>query len=240
MIIIPARLSSTRFPNKILADIQGEPMLIKTAKNASKIDEVCIACDDEGVLELCKRAGLQALITSKHHQSGTDRCNEAAKKLGLNSKEIIINIQADEPFLESAVIESLKDIMQKGAWMGSCAKVISQSEIENPNLVKVVLNKQNEAIYFSRASIPFWRDKESKSPPIYYGHLGVYGYSAESLAEFCALPNELDSSPLEHIEKLEQLRAIYYGKRIQMTIVQSQSIGIDTKEDLQRALERFG
>lgn len=240
MIIIPARLSSTRFPNKILADIQGEPMLIKTAKNASKIDEVCIACDDEGVLELCKRAGLRALITSKHHQSGTDRCNEAAKKLGLNSKEIIINIQADEPFLESAVIESLKDIMQKGAWMGSCAKVISQSEIENPNLVKVVLNKQNEAIYFSRASIPFWRDKESKSPPIYYGHLGVYGYSAESLAEFCALPNELDSSPLEHIEKLEQLRAIYYGKRIQMTIVQSQSIGIDTKEDLQRALERFG
>lgn len=240
MIIIPARLSSTRFPNKILADIQGEPMLIKTAKNASKIDEVCIACDDEGVLELCKRAGLRALITSKHHQSGTDRCNEVAKKLGLNSKEIIINIQADEPFLESAVIESLKDIMQKGAWMGSCAKVISQSEIENPNLVKVVLNKQNEAIYFSRASIPFWRDKESKSPPIYYGHLGVYGYSAESLAEFCALPNELDSSPLEHIEKLEQLRAIYYGKRIQMAIVQSQSIGIDTKEDLQRALERFG
>ena len=252
MIIIPARLASTRFANKILADIQGEPMLIKTAKNASKVDEVCIACDDEMVLNICKQAGLKSVLTSKHHQSGTDRCNEAAQKLGLKSDEIIINIQADEPFLESTVIHTLQNLMQHKAhknppFMASCAKKISEQEAHNPNLVKVVLNAKNEAIYFSRSMIPFWRDKDTakakhlqnSAMPTYYGHLGVYGYSVESLREFCTLPNDIDSSPLEHIEKLEQLRAIYQGKTIQMAIVQSQSIGIDTKEDLERALARF-
>lgn len=249
MIIIPARLASTRFANKILADIQGEPMLIKTAKNASKVDEVCIACDDEAVLNICKKAGQKAVLTAKHHQSGTDRCNEAAQKLGLKSDEIIINIQADEPFLESSVIQTLQNLMQKTngknpPFMASCAKEISEQEAHNPNLVKVVLNARNEAIYFSRSVIPFWRDKDKaqtlQNSAAYYGHLGVYGYSVESLREFCALPNDIDSSPLEHIEKLEQLRAIYQGKTIQMAIVQSQSIGIDTKEDLERALARFG
>ena len=255
MIIIPARLASTRFPNKILTNIAGEPMLIKTAKNASKVDDVCIACDEEEVLELCKRAGFNAIITSKHHQSGTDRCNECVQKLGLKNNEIIINIQADEPFLESSVIQSLKNLMQNGGtnkqppFMASCAKVISEQEATNPNLVKVVLNAKNEAIYFSRSVIPFWRDKHisksqhlqdnATSTPIYYGHLGMYGYSVESLREFCAMPKQIDSSPLEHIEKLEQLRAIYQGKVIQMAIVQSESIGIDTKEDLERALTKF-
>ncbi|OBV28696.1 MULTISPECIES: 3-deoxy-manno-octulosonate cytidylyltransferase [unclassified Helicobacter] len=279
MIIIPARLASTRFPRKILADIGGLPMLIKTAQNAMKNDEVCVACDDESVLEVCKLHGVRAVMTSQSHQSGTDRCNEAAQILGLSDDEIIINIQADEPFLESHVIEALQGVMKRGAWMGSCAKRITQAQTLDPNLVKVVLNSANEAIYFSRSIIPYDRDynlsrgknAESKSTESskvesknaeskkadsstidssaaesiassaqYLGHLGVYGYSARSLKEFCALPSSTADSPLEHIEKLEQLRAIYHKKPIAMTIVATESVGIDTPEDLERALRLFG
>ena len=274
MIIIPARLASTRFPSKILADIGGLPMLIKTAQNAMKNDEVCIACDDESVLEVCKLHGVRAVMTRQSHQSGTDRCNEAAQILGISDNEIIINIQADEPFLESHVIEALQGVMKRGAWMGSCAKRIAEAQTHDPNLVKVVLNSKNEAIYFSRSIIPYDRDynlslgknAESKkavfkaanskdvdsgaidssaaesitSSAQYLGHLGVYGYSARSLKEFCALPSSPADSPLEHIEKLEQLRAIYHKKPIAMTIVATESVGIDTPEDLERALRLFG
>ncbi len=232
MIIIPARLSSTRFPNKVLADIGSLPMIVRTAKNAQKIDKVCVACDDEQILEVCKKFDIQAILTSKLHNSGTDRCNEAAQILNLQDDEIIINIQADEPFLESSVIEELLKIMQNGAWMGSCAKIISQDEISDCNLVKVVLNHKNEALYFSRAPIPFNRDN---TKCVYYGHLGVYGFRVKSLREFCSF----GISTLEEIEKLEQLRALYNGKQIQMAIVQTNSIGIDTPEDLRRAKEMF-
>lgn len=232
MIIIPARLASTRFPEKILADIGGLPMVIRTAKNAQKIDNVCVACDDRSVLEACAKYDIQAILTSKLHNSGTDRCNEAAEILNLGDDEIIINVQADEPFLESEVITSLFKIMKNGAWMGSCAKIIHQNEISNSNIVKVVLNHKNQALYFSRSPIPFNRDSNKC---VYYGHLGIYGYSTKSLREFCAF----GVSMLEETEKLEQLRALYNGKHIQMAIVQTQSIGIDTPQDLQQALDTF-
>lgn len=233
MIIIPARLASTRFPHKILTPIQSIPMVVATAKNAQKVDEVCVACDDNEVLEICKNHNLNAILTSKHHNSGTDRCNEAAKILGLSDTEIVINVQADEPFLEVEVISKLFEMMKNGTQMASCAKIITKESASDPNLVKVVLNHNNEAIYFSRSIIPYNRDN---SECIYYGHLGIYGYSVGFLDTFCALK----PSPLEEIEKLEQLRALYNGYTIQMAIVQTQSIGIDTPQDLQKALRLFG
>lgn len=242
MIIIPARLASTRFPNKILADIFGLPMVVRSAKNAAKVDEVCVACDDASVLELCQSHNIRALLTSKNHQSGTDRCYEAAKKLGLPSDEIIINLQADEPFLEPEILQALQGAMQQGAFMASCATYITKAQALDPNIVKVVVDSSMNALYFSRSIIPYNRDAtdDSKMDSGYLGHLGVYGYSMESLKEFCALPQSREQSPLEHREKLEQLRALYYGKRIAMVLVSTQSIGIDTPEDLQKALERFG
>lgn len=242
MVIIPARLASTRFPNKILADIFGLPMVVRSAKNAAKVDEVCVACDDVSVLELCKSHKIRAILTSKDHQSGTDRCYEAAKKLGLPSSEIIINLQADEPFLEPEIVQALQGKMAQGAFMASCATPITKAQALNPNVVKVVVDSSGNALYFSRSIIPYDRDgstDDSKMDSSYLGHLGVYGYSVESLREFCALPQSREQSPLEHREKLEQLRALYYGKRIAMVLVETQSIGIDTPEDLQKALEKF-
>ena len=240
MIIIPARLASTRFPNKILADIFGLPMVVRSAKNAAKVDEVCVACDDVSVLELCQSHNIRAILTSKDHQSGTDRCYEAAKKLGLPSSEIIINVQADEPFLEPEILQALQGVMQQGAFMASCAKHITKAQALDPNVVKVVVDSSMNALYFSRSIIPYDRDCATlESSAQYLGHLGVYGYSVESLKEFCALPQSKEHSPLEHREKLEQLRALYYGKRIAMVLVETQSIGIDTPEDLQKALEKF-
>ena len=167
---------------------------------------------------------------------------EACRILKVADSEIVINLQGDEPFIEPEIIERLKSRMGKiGAdgkapFMGSCCKIISSKEAEDTNLVKVVLDGENRAIYFSRAKIPFYRASNNQPKNgIYYGHLGIYGFSAKSLQEFC----ELNKSPLEEIEKLEQLRAICSGKDVAMEIVESKSFGIDTQEDLERALEIF-
>ncbi|WP_299546991.1 3-deoxy-manno-octulosonate cytidylyltransferase [uncultured Helicobacter sp.] len=233
MIIIPARLKSTRFPNKVLAQIHNTPMVVRTAMLAQKVDDVVVACDDFSIVETCKKYKIPAILTSNTHESGTDRIAECARILNLKSSEIVINLQADEPFLEIEVIQTLKQLMESLSYpfMGSCAKVITQSDAQDPNLVKVVLNANNEAIYFSRSMIPYNRDHLDSI--IYYGHLGIYAFSAESLQEFCSLPK----STLESIEKLEQLRALENGKTIAMAKVESQSFGIDTKEDLERALK---
>ncbi|RDU60534.1 3-deoxy-manno-octulosonate cytidylyltransferase [Helicobacter marmotae] len=238
MIIIPARLASTRFPQKVLCDLGGMPMVVRTALNAKEVDDVVVACDDIRIESVCKAYKIDCVMTDTSHNSGTDRCAQASEILGLGDDEIVLNIQADEPFLEHEVIQTLGNLMrEKAPFMGTLAKVISQADIIDSNLVKVVLNAKNEALYFSRAPIPFCRDKACKSleSTPYLGHLGVYGYYAKHLRAFCALPQ----SPLEDIEKLEQLRALYYGKSIALEIVQTQSMGIDTKEDYQLALERL-
>ncbi|TLD85071.1 3-deoxy-manno-octulosonate cytidylyltransferase [Helicobacter sp. MIT 11-5569] len=239
MIIIPARLKSTRFPNKVLEQIDGIPMVIRTANLAKKIDDVVVACDEPIIADVCAHYKINSILTSNTHESGTDRIAECARILRLKDSEIVINLQADEPFLEEEVIKTLKTLMEQNTkngvipFMGSCAKVISKDDAENPNLVKVVLNANNEAIYFSRSKIPYNRDNlESVT---YYGHIGIYAFSAKSLQEFCSLPK----STLESIEKLEQLRALENGKTIVMAKVKSQSFGIDTQEDLQNALKFF-
>ncbi len=236
MIIIPARLESSRFPRKILADIQGVPMVIATANRVKDIDKVAIATDSEEVVEIVKSYGFEAVMTSVVHQSGTDRIHEAAEKLAIPEDEIIINVQADEPFIEPEVVQKVhqrtKEVARDNAIMiVSCYKEIEASFATDPNHVKVIMDAYENAIYFSRSKIPFDREEHQH----YFGHLGIYGFTKKNLAGFC----NLGRSPLEDIEKLEQLRALYYGKKVAMVKVNSQSFGIDTKEDLALALQKF-
>ena len=235
MIIIPARLASTRFSNKILKEINGVPMFVATALRVSGVDDVAVAVDEPSVLDIAKAHGIKAVLTSKDHQSGTDRINEAAQILGLSESEIIINVQADEPFIEPENIAKFRAFCEQNrqnAFMFSCYKKMDDEFADDKNLVKVVTDFEGYALYFSRSRIPFNRS-ECKS---YKAHLGIYGYSVKSLKEFCGL---LPSS-LENTEKLEQLRALENGKKIAMLEVESQSIGIDSEEDYQRALAKFG
>ncbi|QOY51219.1 3-deoxy-manno-octulosonate cytidylyltransferase [Candidatus Sulfurimonas baltica] len=237
MIIIPARLASTRFPQKVLADIGGLPMVVRTAKRVAHLDRVVVAADDELIIATCKEHGIEAMLTSTTHKSGTDRINECANILHVDDNELIINIQADEPFIEPEVVESLINRLKtlkennESFIMGSCYNSINAESAEDPNLVKVVLDSKDNAIYFSRAKIPFNQGGGAK----YFGHIGIYGFTKKSLKEFC----NLSDAPIEDIEKLEQLRAIYHQKKITMVKVASTGFGIDTKEDLQRAMEIF-
>lgn len=240
MIIIPARLQSTRLPNKLLLPLKGIPLIIHTAKNAEKIDDTIVACDNEAILEVCKAHKIHAVLTSPLHSSGTDRCAEAARELDLPRNEIVINLQGDEPFLEESVIDSLIDSMRHTHFMASCYKGISKAEALDSNLVKVVISQDNFALYFSRSVVPFERtdlaNQTTDSSLEYNGHIGIYGFFAWSLEEFCALPK----SPLESIEKLEQLRALWHRKEIFMTKVETKSIGIDTEADYKNAQKIMG
>jgi len=239
MIIIPARLNSSRFANKILVDILGLPMVIKTAKQVSQLDTVVIATDSQEVVDLAKEHGFDAVLTSSAHQSGTDRINEAVNKLNLDDNEVIVNVQADEPFIEPEVVQSVinrvKNVIENNEeiMITSCYKEITSELADDPNHVKVILDENSNAIYFSRAKVPYHRDHYENSS--YCGHLGIYGFTRKSLNKFC----ELNPSKLENIEKLEQLRAIDNGHEIAMVKVESKSFGIDTQEDLDNALKIF-
>ena len=232
MIIIPARLSSSRLPNKVLADINGTPMIIRCANIAKKVDNVAIATDSNEVIEICKKYGFKAVLTDKSHKSGSDRIKEAADILGLKDNDLVINMQGDEPFLEPEILENVKKELLKNKNefnMVSCYKEISELDAEDPNLVKVVTDQYSNALYFSRSKIPYNRDNVSH---IYKGHIGIYGFNKKSLDIFVNLKGNL-----EHIEKLEQLRVIENGYKIKMIKVKTKSFGIDTKEDLQKARE---
>ena len=238
MIIIPARLNSSRFENKILVDILGTPMVIRTAQAVQECDKVVIATDSNQVIQLANQYGIDAVLTSTHHTSGTDRINEAANILQLNDDEIIVNVQADEPFIEpevvQTIIDKIKDLQTKRDFvMVSCFKQIDSNLADDPNHVKVITNELNDAIYFSRSKIPYPRDHYAQT--IFKGHLGIYGFTKKSLNQFCSLQPTF----LETTEKLEQLRAISNNLPICMVEVVSQSFGIDTKEDLQNALKIF-
>lgn len=232
MIVIPARLASSRLKDKILLPINGMPLFVATAKRVSEVDEVLVAVDEPAVLDIAKEHGLRAVLTSKQHQSGTDRIYEAVSGLGLAGDELVINVQADEPFIEP---ENIKRFLQfcknGGAFMYSCFKWVNKSAADDPNLVKVVTNDDMCALYFSRSLVPYPREDCDK----FKAHLGIYGYSVDSLKEFCSLK----PSSLEMTERLEQLRALEAGKSIKMLEITSTSIGIDTKDDYEKALKLF-
>lgn len=236
MIIIPARLASTRFPNKILCDIDGLPMFIKSARNAQAIDEVVLALDSVETYDIAKKHKIKAILTHPDIPNGSLRVLEAARILGLKNDCIIINLQADEPFLEHDVIQSLQNCMKDEIFMATCAKQITKEQAKDSNLVKVIINHLGDAIYFSRSLIPFDRDFTESIKYNYLGHLGLYGFFKETLEEYASLPE----TQLENIEKLEQLRAIFYNKSIKVACVKSDSIGIDTEEDLKNARKKYG
>lgn len=239
--IIPARYASSRFPGKPLVDIAGKTMIQRVYEQVSKvIADVYVATDDDRIFDAVRAFGGKAIMTSDQHRSGTDRCNEAYRKL--NQKfDIIINVQGDEPFIQPEQIMELQDCFEdKYAQIATLAKVITEKDgwdvLSDPNCPKLVLNKYDEALYFSRSVIPYQRGTEYEnwtSTYPYLKHIGIYAYRADVLAEIC----QLEQSPLELAESLEQLRWLENGYRIKVGFTNVETIGIDTAEDLEKAIK---
>ena len=234
---IPSRYASTRFPGKPLAMIQGKPMIQHTygcAANCPDISEVYVVTDDERIFKCVEDFGGKAVITKKEHPSGTDRIAEAVEILRLNEDDIIVNIQGDQPFFKPSVISEMVRplIDDKTIPMSTLIYRISDaSEINNSNIVKVVSDNNDFALYFSRWPIPFYREQSVEK--VFYKHLGFYAYRKNFIFEF----NRLPGGKLEDIEKLEQLRAMENGYRIKVIETDSDSIEVDTMEDLRKVEE---
>ncbi len=231
--VIPARWASTRLEGKVLVDISGRPMIQhvwERAKQSKKLDEVIIACDEDKVIEVAESFGAKAVMTSKDHSSGSDRIAEVVKDLDF---DVIVNIQGDEPLLHSSVIDDLAEALlsDTSCSMATVIKVINKKEeIDNPNVVKVVVDDQMNALYFSRSVIPFNRDNEDIE---YYKHLGIYAYRKDFLFTY----KDLSKSKLEKAEKLEQLRVLESGYKIKTVFTDVETIGVDTAEDVARVEE---
>lgn len=239
IVLIPARLASTRLPNKPLADIGGAPMVVRVAQAAlrSGAAQVVVACDDASIAAACAAHSIKAVLTKLDHPSGSDRLAEACDKLGLADDAIVVNVQGDEPLIDPQLITEVANLLQKQplAVMGTTAHAIeSVADQNNPNIVKVVLNAQNLALYFSRSLIPFNRDGHTTnameaSKPL--RHVGIYSYRAGFLRQFIKLPQ----APIEVSESLEQLRALWYGHKIAVHISDTApGPGVDTPEDLRQ------
>ena len=238
--IIPARYASTRFPGKPLADMKGKYMIQRVYEQASKaLENLCVATDDERIFNAVKSFGGNVVMTSPEHRSGTDRCFEAYNRLGGN-EEVVINIQGDEPFIKPEQIESLIACFESPqTQIATLVRPFETSEgyeaLANPNSPKVILNEKNEALYFSRSVIPYLRNEapeEWLGKHIYYKPIGMYGYRTDILAQITRLPQ----SSLELAESLEQLRWLQNGYKIKVGITTQETIGIDTPDDLQKAI----
>lgn len=232
--VIPARYSSTRFEGKVLADILGKPMLQhvwERAKEALILDELIIACDNEQVFDAAKSFGAKVVMTSRDHISGTDRISEIVNPLDVR---IVVNIQADEPLVHPSMIDSVARALldDKQVSMATVMKKIDTLEmINDPNVVKVVVDRHNFALYFSRAAIPFKADNSEIRKPVYYKHIGLYAYTKDFLFTYKNIP----ASALEKTEKLEQLRVLEEGFKIKVIETKFDTVGVDTPEDLKKA-----
>lgn len=241
-VLIPARLASTRLPGKPLADIGGRPMVVRVAERArqSQAMRVVVAADDHRIVQACESHGIEAVLTRADHASGSDRLAEACEALGLAGQDVVVNVQGDEPRIEPALIDAVAALLaaNPGASMSTAAHPISDiAEFTNPNVVKVILDAQGFALYFSRAPIPWWRDGFALGPtglptPAPLRHVGIYGYRAGFLRQFPLLA----PAPMEQTEALEQLRAMWHGHRIAVHVTpDAPGVGVDTPEDLERA-----
>ena len=234
--IIPARYASTRFPGKPLAILGGKPVIQRVYEQVVNIlGEAYVATDDERILKAVEQFGGQAVMTRADHKSGTDRIQEAATLIKTTA-DVIINVQGDEPFIQSSQLETVKGLFDDPqVQIGTLGKPFETMEAaENPNSPKIVTDLQGYAMYFSRSVIPFVRGRERQEwiahfP--YLKHIGLYAYRREVLAEITKLPQ----SPLELAESLEQLRWLQNGYRIKVGLTDVETVGIDTPEDLQRA-----
>jgi 3-deoxy-manno-octulosonate cytidylyltransferase (CMP-KDO synthetase) len=236
-VLIPARLASTRLPNKPLADLAGVPMVVRVAQQAlrSGAQEVIVAGDDAEIVTACQAHGIRAVLTGSHHPSGSDRLAEACELLGLPDDAIVVNVQGDEPLMDPQLVTDVAHLLARRpqAAMSTAAHALdSVADFHNPNVVKVVLDAQHMALYFSRAPIAFPRDTPDQLPsPAPLRHIGIYAYRASFLRLF----PKLAQAPLERTESLEQLRALWHGHRIAVHITQhAPGPGVDTPEDLER------
>ena len=245
-VLIPARLGSTRLPDKPLADIAGKPMVVRVADRAAQsgAQQVVVACDDERIAAACRQHGVRAVLTRADHASGSDRLAEACTLLGLDGDDMVVNVQGDEPLIDPDLVRRVARVLaeQTGCVMSTAAHPLTdEAEYLNPNVVKVVLDAAGRALYFSRAPIPWWRDGGQGSasrmpspPPL--RHLGLYAYRAGFLRGFPALP----PAALEQTEALEQLRVLWHGHRIAVHITpHGPGPGVDTPEDLARVRALF-
>lgn len=232
--VIPARYASTRFPAKLIQDLGGKPVVVQTylATVATQLfDEVLVATDHEIIYNLLKEHNVNVLMSSTHHESGSDRIAEVVENIDC---DVVVNVQGDEPFVSKENLESLINVFNEDAEQKiDLASLMFEIEdldvINNPNNVKVVVDQNHRALYFSRAAIPFVRD--GKNEAAYYQHIGVYAYRKKALLDF----THWNVSVLESTEKLEQLRYLEHGRTIQMVITQHVGVGIDTKQDLDKA-----
>ena len=236
LVVIPARLGSTRLPRKPLADIGGKPMVIRVAERAqqSNAQSVVVATDSPEIQAACDEHRIECLLTSADHPTGTDRIAEVAQLLKLPANTLVVNVQGDEPLIPPELINQVAQTLADNA---ACAistvavPITDEAEIMNPNVVKVVLNRSAEALYFSRATIPFVRDPDSDRTVTHLRHLGIYAYRADFLQAY----TRLEPAPPEQAEALEQLRALWNGYRIAVhTVAEAPPAGVDTAEDLER------
>jgi len=249
-VLIPARMASSRLPGKPLADIAGLPMVVRVAQRAklSNAAQVVVAADDERIVAACAAHGVQTLLTRQDHVSGSDRLAQACQLLGLSHEAVVVNVQGDEPLIEPTLIDRVAQLLidRPEASMSTAAHAITLlDDFCNPNVVKVVTDARQMALYFSRAPIPWWRDGQSAASglgkdhepfsqlpsPSPLRHVGIYAYRAGFLAQFPQLP----PAPIEQLESLEQLRALWHGHRIAVHITDlPPGLGVDTPEDLER------
>jgi 3-deoxy-manno-octulosonate cytidylyltransferase (CMP-KDO synthetase) len=242
-VVIPARVASTRLPNKPLADLGGAPMVVRVAQRAqlSQAEKVVVATDSQEVIDQCARFGVQALMTAASHASGSDRLAEACSLLGLPDDAVVVNVQGDEPLIDVALINAVAQLLvsRTDCAMSTAAHAIDNlADYLNPNIVKVVLDARQTALYFSRASVPaardhagiaWWHASALGILPKPLRHVGIYSYRADFLKAFPTLP----PAPLEQLECLEQLRVLWHGYKIAVYITdQSPGIGVDTPDDL--------
>jgi 3-deoxy-manno-octulosonate cytidylyltransferase (CMP-KDO synthetase) len=244
-VIIPARLASTRLPDKPLADLGGKPMVVRVAEQAAKSGaaQVVVATDHRDIVAACERHGVTVRMTRSDHPSGTDRIAEVAAAMGLAADAVVVNVQGDEPLIDPRLIAATAALIRDGVPMATAAHPIDDvADIFNPNVVKVVLDKAGRALYFSRATIPWHRDGFARSKevaPNGYSplrHIGLYAYSNAFLQAY----PRLAISPLEQIEALEQLRVLWHGFPIAVHVTQTApAAGVDTPEDLSRVRRHF-
>jgi 3-deoxy-manno-octulosonate cytidylyltransferase (CMP-KDO synthetase) len=240
VVIIPARLASTRLPNKPLADLGGKPMVVRVAERAqqSGASRIIVATDHADIAAACAAHGVEACMTRSDHPSGTDRIAEVAHTLGLAPDAVVVNLQGDEPLIDPALLAACAARISADVPMATCAHPLSDvADAFNPNVVKVVLDKPGRALYFSRATIPWHRDgfaaTREQLPAGYVPlrHIGLYAYSNAFLQRY----PQLEPSPLESIEALEQLRVLWHGVPIAVHVTaEAPHAGVDTPADLER------
>lgn len=237
-VVIPARYASTRLPGKPLLDIAGKPMVVHVCESAKKAnaEEIIVATDDTRIHQCVQAAGFESILTQKNHNSGTERIAEVAERKNWSATDIIVNLQGDEPLMPPELIQQTAAALalHSDAGTATLASPISEHAIiSNPNTVKVILDRNGYALYFSRAPIPWNRDNPGTmtSNACYLRHIGLYAYTVDFIQRYVGWP----ASPLETIESLEQLRILWHGEKIFVhTVVARPHAGVDTPEDLKR------